>query len=215
MYPRLYAYPKTPDLSGGELILLDSGAFALSLMRKSIDDAHMEKLAAHYAQYKKANVVPIAPDVFLNPSKSMENFKIWHERYKIPVAPVIQMRQKKKLDAYAILKQMEFYKKYPLPTYNDMPVLMFSNAGWRAIEFKRYTKALALMTKMAYPQGVWMHNLGAGWNTYDISQWSSLGLFSSIDSIAWYTDAELGIAWKPHHCAYRGNAEAATEAAIL
>jgi len=207
--PRLYAYPKVPDVSGDALVLLDSGAFGLSLRGQRINDTHMVKLADHYRQHTGGHVIPIAPDEFLNPSRSMSNFEHWHEHHAIPVAPVIQMRHERHFDAMSAQRQLAFYKTYPLPLFAGRPVMCFSNAAWRAIEFERHASGLRLALRMHFPAGVWLHNLGAGWDLHDIRAWAALDIFSSIDSIAWYTDADAGKAWGPGDDIYRANADAA------
>lgn len=214
-YPRLYAYPKSPNTHGEELVLLDSGAFGLSLIGKRIDESHMEKLAQHYNQHTGNNVVPIAPDEFLNPDRSMSNFRQWHVKHKIPVAPVLQVRKTHQFDAMGIHRQLAFYKQYPLARFNGKQFICFSNAGWRGIEFAPYAQALRIAIRLNFPAGIWLHNLGAGWEPKDIQHWMSFDLFNSIDSIAWHTDAANGKSWVKSYDTdlYHVNAMAGTNAA--
>lgn len=212
-YPRLYAYPKLPDVSGSELIILDSGAYGLSLANRHMDAAYINGLAEHYATYQRENVVCIAPDEFLNPKRSMQQFQLWHDKSAIPVVPVIQMFSRQRFDATSIIKQLRFYSEHPLPTFEHKPVIAFSNAAWRGLEFAPYATALKLALRVAGFADAWVHNLGAGWDTHDIRAWSSYGIFGSIDSIAWYTDANAGKAWAHGDDIYYANA-VASQAAV-
>jgi hypothetical protein len=78
---RLFAYPKAPHFENqGQKVILDSGAYGLSLSGGKIDLKYMEKLNEHYLKYANNKTLCIAPDEFLNPYQSMKNFKIWIEK---------------------------------------------------------------------------------------------------------------------------------------
>ena len=70
-YKRLYAFPAAPEIKP---FILDSGAFALSKSGKKMNEDYLERL---YLHYKKYECWKVAPDVFLNPIKTMKNFKFW------------------------------------------------------------------------------------------------------------------------------------------
>ncbi|MFZ4816390.1 MAG: hypothetical protein ACOYL5_17780 [Phototrophicaceae bacterium] len=194
-HPRLYAYPKLPDTSGSELVILDSGAFGLSMRGQSMNATYLHALAAYYRQYAATNVIAVAPDQFKAPQVSMNQFKVWHEAGSPTVSPVLQMRSHKRFDLADLHRQLVLYQRFPLPRWQGRPVICFSNAGWHGIEFQRHVLSLKLVLQRAFPSGVWLHNLGAGWDIEDIHAWRDCGIFASADSIAWYTDADAGVEW--------------------
>lgn len=187
---RLYAYPMAVDKpTAGEFVILDSGAYGLSQRGMEIDAEHMFKLARYYKANGASNrfaVLGIAPDKFLDPEKTMDNYRFWHKYIQQPVVPVIQFKAMKKIDLHSGLRQVDFY----LPGNRIMAI---SNPGLKA----RQAKAMHYLIEYMRKVGVeWIHNLGAGWNTLDCRDWFEMG-FDSIDSIAYYTDADKGITWRP------------------
>ena len=67
-FDRLYAYPNIPNITPEHMIILDSGAFALSCKKQKMDNEYIQQLAKHYEQYvQHKNVYFIAPDVFKFP----------------------------------------------------------------------------------------------------------------------------------------------------
>lgn len=195
-YPRLYAYPRIPiPPVDNELVILDSGAYGLSLRRQAMTPEHITLLAEHYRQFSGENVVCIAPDEYLNPARSMQNFRDWIAAHAIPVAPVIQFRRQRRLDLYLAQQQMKTYAAFvdSVATYQGRPVVCISNPGLNAIESKPLTTAIRHLRNLI--PNVWLHNLGAGWWPQDVRLWRQSGAFDSIDSISYYTDAQQGIEW--------------------
>jgi len=197
---RLYAYPSKPLLpTNNEFIIIDSGAYGLSQQGKEIDAEYMFKLSNFYKKYKASNKFPvlaIAPDKFLDPVKSMSNYKFWMQYIGLSVVPVIQFTKNKKIDLMNALKQIDFYLNFKTDNQiypNPCKIFAISNPSLTAKEAKSIKYIIDYMRK----KGVeWIHNLGAGWNTNDCRDWFDIG-FDSIDSISYYTDAERGIAWRP------------------
>lgn len=188
---RLYAFPMKPDLpTAKEFIIIDSGAYGLSQQGKEIDAEHMFKLSNFYKKYGASNKFPalaIAPDKFLDPHTTMNNYKFWMKYINHPVVPVIQFPVFKKIDLLSALKQVDFYIE------NRNIIMAISNPGLNG----KQGKSIAYLIEYMRKNGVeWIHNLGAGWNANDCKDWFDLG-FNSIDSISYYTDADRGIEWKP------------------
>lgn len=178
---RLFAYPKAPHFENeGKIVILDSGAFGLSLQGRRITKTHMEKLDKHYRQYAKENTLCIAPDEFLNPMQSMWNIRTWFKNNYYPhIAAVIQPSQMRKIDLNSLKYQADYYS-------NFTDKFCFSNNGltgkmaqaFRLEELFKYMKE-ELKIK-------WIHVLGAGWNLEDIRDWIEIKYFDSMDSIAYY-----------------------------
>lgn len=189
---RLYAYPTEPEISKKGLIILDSGAFGLSKAGRKMDVFYMKDLHDYYSTYNHLqNVVCIAPDEFLNPYQTMQNWKYWNSKGYCKVSPVIQCKEEKKISPFEVLKQVQFYKGF------NIDFIAFSNPSLRSKEVKSNDLKFAIQTlRDAFPQA-WMHNLGAGWNANDIKGWFQYD-FDSIDSIAYYTDAEQSKKWRLH-----------------
>lgn len=195
-FPRLYAFPRKPASPPAEsFVILDSGAYGLHQQGRTMDERYMRLLARYYAARTGPQVVGIAPDVFLNPRQSLANFRAWVHAGRPPVAPVLQCSRFKRLDLFDLLKQSDVYLRYrhQIPTLCGHPFLAFSNPGLKAREcgvLPRLTERI----RNAWGD-VWIHNLGAGWSPRDIQEWAALGCFDSIDSIAYYTDAQRGLLW--------------------
>jgi hypothetical protein len=189
---RLYAYPSAPEPpAAGGFVILDSGAYALSKQGRMIDKRHMAKLAEHYARHGASNarpVVGVAPDAFPFPRKSMANWQYWHKQGYPPVAPVIQF-EKGRIDFLSIKPQVDFYRQWATP------FVLVSNPSLRAAE----AKARGMERTVAYVRKVlrveWVHVLGAGWDKEDARLWATIAGVDSIDSVAYYTAAQAGIAW--------------------
>jgi hypothetical protein len=189
---RLYAYPTIPEAATeNEFIILDSGAFGLSQKGQKMDFDYMKKLSAHYQKHNASDVFPyigIAPDEFMNPLQTMANFKLWNENELGKVAPVLQFKKTKQLDIWTITEQCKFYSKY------NPQFVAISNPGMTAIQAQNIMpQIIKIVRKMIAPK--WIHNLGAGWNAADASEWIKQG-FDSIDSIAYYTDAQNKKSWR-------------------
>lgn len=172
-HKRLYAFPAVPE---DNPFILDSGAFALSKSGGKMDAAYLERLYKYYKKYPDANRV--APDVFLNPRRTMKNFKLWMDQYSdCRVWPVIQCSSKK-IEWASIEYQLDFYSEF----FNRIEILFFSNPSLRA---GSYPKDIFKKIKDLYRVD-WIHNLGAGWDIQDIRGYATLGGLDSIDSIAYY-----------------------------
>ena len=180
---RLFAYPKEPHFENqGEKIILDSGAYGLSLTRKKMNLNYMKKLSLHYEKYYKENVICVAPDEFLNPYQSMHNWNKWHKEGLFKnISPVLQCSKKEVIDTKELLEQIKFYRKYNPKNW------LFSN-NFMTGEIARSTELYKIFDFMKNKLNIeWIHILGAGWSLEDIKDWKSIGNFNSMDSIAYYT----------------------------
>lgn len=194
---RLYAYPRQPSAPAADaFVILDSGAYGLAKGGAKMNAAYVEKLAAHYQQHHAENVLCIAPDEYLNPRVTMNRFSDWHSHHSIPVVPVIQFPREKHLDLFSAYRQAQFYaaQREALPRYQGRPFLAVSNPNLRASQCYSL-KALCLRIRALFGP-CWLHCLGAGWWPQDIVDWRNLGCFDSIDSIAYYTDAQQHQRWQ-------------------
>lgn len=198
-YPRLYAFPRVPSHPAEDsFIILDSGAFGLARVGGVMDQRHINALRDHYATFSSARVVCVAPDVYLKPSQTFENFKAWHTMPDAPsVAPVIQFRRARHLDTHSAYLQALRYREYlPLfPQIQGKAVLFLSNPALRAAECGAL-QTLCQMIRSAYPVPLWLHWLGAGWDAADVRGYAQTNALDSIDSIAYYTDAQQGLLWQ-------------------
>jgi hypothetical protein len=187
---RLYAYPIPPNPPPPNgFTILDSGAFGLSQRASQIGRTHIQKLAAHYRPYAgQPGYRCIAPDVFLDPAATMRNWTHWHGQVSLPVVPVIQFPRRGQLDLYSTLKQAKFYAPFQ-PDF-----ICISNPALNAAQSAPLVELCALVRQAT--GATWLHNLGAGWSPHDIAAWRDLACFDSIDSIAYYTDAQDGWLWR-------------------
>lgn len=194
---RLYAYPQPPEPPpAGGFTILDSGAFGLAKAGAPMSNAHLVRLREHYLRWQAERVLCIAPDEFLNAHISMRRFEEWHTAASSPpIVPVIQFHRKRKIDAYSAMKQVEFYSAFPLPRYDGRAVFAISNPMLRANEATHEWRTVAAIVRRAIPDA-WLHVLGAGWDVHDVANWRDLNAYDSIDSIAYYTDAQAGKCWQ-------------------
>lgn len=193
-YPRLYAYPSAPEFIGNKFVVLDSGAFSLSMKGKEIDDEHIRKLGLHYIKHNASdsgNVLAIAPDVFLSPEKSMANFVKIQKLYPaLRTIPVLQSKRKKKIDLYGTMQQLKFYKTYNIKS------ICISNPSLLACEaLEQGIEDVVSECRSTLGKDIWIHILGAGWNAHDVRMWGTLDI-NSIDSIAYYSDAVAQKTWR-------------------
>jgi hypothetical protein len=188
---RLYAYPANPEPpANGGFIILDSGAFGLSQSGQKIGIGWMKQLAEHYKKFNASSDFPVlgmAPDAYLDACTTMNNWMWWQKNINLPVVPVIQFKKKKMLDAYHAVIQAKFYAP------SKPPVVAISNPSMRAIEAPVMRQICCIIRQITGAK--WLHNLGAGWSPLDVKKWFELG-FDSIDSIAYYTDAQNGLRWR-------------------
>lgn len=190
---RLYAFPVVPEPPvADEFVILDSGAFGLSQRGGHMTEEYMRKLSAHYVEHGGGNDFPIlavAPDAYPNSYKSMKQWDTWHELGLCPVCPVIQF-DNKRITAYSVLKQCQFYAQY------RPKVVFVSNPGMTAdvAQQNNIVPIIEFIWSELKPR--WIHVLGAGWNTDDAKKWLRIRHVNSIDSIAYYTDAQAGLKWR-------------------
>jgi len=192
---RLYAYPTIPEpVQDNCFLILDSGAFGLSMRGEKMDFEYMHKLNEHYISSganEKHNIIAIAPDEFLSPNATCKNFEYWLSKAYCKVYPVLQCKKKKQIDAFEIQKQCDFYSSLGI----DFKFIAFSNPSLNSIQCDKSTVSLVLEIIRDFFPNAWVHNLGAGWNTLDALNWINMG-FDSIDSISYYTDAMSKKKWR-------------------
>jgi len=189
-FHRLYAFPCQPEPPAeGRFVILDSGAFGLAERGARIGIRHMQSLASHYRPYvKQPDYHCIAPDVFLNPSQTIRNWQWWQENVGLPIVPVIQFPKRKRIDIYSAMRQAQYYAAWR-PRF-----VAISNPSLTATESGGIVEACTIVREIT--GAAWLHNLGAGWSPEDVMDWRDLGCFDSIDSIAYYTDAQDGWLWR-------------------
>lgn len=178
---RLFAYPKTPHYkNNGKKVIMDSGAFGLSLQGRKINKNHMIKLDKHYRDNVRENTLCIAPDEYLNPMQSMMNIRKWFANDYYPhVSAVIQANQEKIIDINNLKFQAHYYSSFT-------DEICFSNNSLTSEMAKMY-KLEELFRYMKKELKVkWIHILGAGWDLEDIKGWLDIGYYDSLDSIAYY-----------------------------
>jgi len=191
-FSRLYAFPTVPDqhplpIRGG-IVILDSGAFGLSQRGQQINPGWMWRLAQYYEQFSGENIYCIAPDVFLNPRQTIANWEWWQREIGLPVVPVIQFSRRKRIGLYEAMRQADFYARW------KPAVVAISNPGLTALESEGIAEVCSVVRTATGAS--WLHNLGAGWSPRDVRDWRELACFDSIDSVAYYTDAQAGWRWR-------------------
>ena len=189
-YCRLYAFPREPDPPPQRgFVILDSGAFGLFERGLRIGLRHMFALADYYRPYVgQGGYHCVAPDVFLHPVQTMWNWKWWQENIGLPVVPVIQFSKKGCIDFYLAMRQAQYYAGWS-PRF-----VAISNPSLRASESEAIRSVCAVVREITGAE--WLHYLGAGWSPGDIRGWRDMGVFDSIDSIAYYTAAHEGQLWR-------------------
>lgn len=188
---RLYAFPRRPEgvgLAQG-VVILDSGAYGLSRRGQLIGPAHMEKLNRYYSEYG-AGCWCVGPDAYLNPAATMKNWRYWHAAGYAPVMPVIQFLRAGRLDVTSALRQAAFYAAW------SPARVAISNPGLTAAAAKAMGMGFICAEVRRITGCQWLHNLGAGWSPADVADWRDMGSFDSIDTIAYYTDAQAGWRWR-------------------
>lgn len=189
-YNRLYAYPSIPESPAENgFVILDSGAFGLSMQGRSITKTYMAKLNEHYKQNISDNAFAVAPDVFLNPAKTIRNWKYWHSQDYIDVCPIIQFSEKGMIDLANIRYQVDVYKEH------HQKFWLVSNPSICG-NYALSSRNLQTVFEMCRNAGAeWIHILGAGWSIKDIQVWSLVSGFDSMDSIAYYTSVKQNEYW--------------------
>ena len=181
-YDRLYAYPSLPVITDGQLIILDSGAFALSFKKQRMDEAYIAKLAAHYEAYRDfKNVYFVAPDVFKYPELSMRQFEYFKTLCDVDAAPVLQFKTPN-ADLFSAKKQINFYR-----TFGNVRMICLSNHKFDIDKQAGNIQRILEMIRSAFGD-IKIHVLGAGFNSLDVAKWMATGV-TSMDSISYYSDA--------------------------
>lgn len=184
---RLFAFPNIPTFDNKALVILDSGAFALSQSKKKITSKYMFELSEYYHKYSKQynNILCIAPDVFKNPLASISNIKKWRyfNLYK-NITPVLQNSQSLIIDKDELIYQIDFYASLGYKT------LCYSIFGANAILHKQqHIEEVFLYAK---EKGIkHIHCLGAGWSLEDIKVWIEIKGWDTMDSIAYYATKNI------------------------
>jgi hypothetical protein len=192
---KLFAYPNKPNYAGdGKITILDSGAFYFYMSKQERPSDYVGKLQAHYSKYGQvANVHCSAPDVALDPLKTMQSYEAWFKLYDTKIFPVLQCKSKR-LDLHLLKKQLEFYSNLAHSgVTTEIDFIAMANPGISPLEAK---SDLIFLRKLivAYLPYAWVHILGAGFNARDVQDWHACG-FDSTDSISYYTDAQQGVHW--------------------
>ena len=184
-FDRLYAYPNSPNITNNHMIILDSGAFALSCKKQSMDDEYIKNLAAHYETYRDyENLYFIAPDVFKFPVLSMKQYEYFKSFCDVDVAPVLQFSSPT-ADLFTAKKQINFYKQFGKPR-----LICISNHQFNIDNQSSNIRHIVNMVHQAFGD-IKIHVLGAGFNSLDVAKWMATGV-TSMDSVSYYSDA-------PHH----------------
>lgn len=193
-YSRLYAYPVIPELElkNGKVLILDSGAFGLSKQKREIDINYMKQLNEHYKKFNGSDSLPIiavAPDKYLDPIRTMDNFKFWKNQNYCNIAPVLQCNEENKINLNFLKIQVDFYANY------TKEVILFSNPGLTGLEM-RGQKIEDLFKYIKNIGFKWIHILGAGWFPEDIANYDKIRFFDSIDTIQYYKSAKINkLSW--------------------
>lgn len=217
-FDRLYAYPREPIFSNNnKMIILDSGAFGLSMANKKMDATYIKNLGLHYLRFMTENTYCIAPDVFKFPTLSMKQYEQFKRMYPLlDVAPVIQFTEPV-ADIFSAKKQIKFYSGLCKPK-----MICVSN---HKFDIQKQMNALKRICNFIYKAfgDVKIHALGAGFNCRDVGEWMKTGI-TSMDSISYYTDAQYKLKWiagsscvEPSNLSFKElalhNAKLATQAA--
>ncbi|MFU8927569.1 hypothetical protein [Acinetobacter puyangensis] len=189
-FDRLYAYPNLPNITPEHMIILDSGAFALSCKNQKMDDEYIQNLARHYEQYvQHENVYFVAPDVFKCPELSMRQFLYFKQICNVDAAPVIQFRSPV-ADLFDAKVQIKFYKEHA----PNLRLICISNhafnIGAQATNIDRIVK----MIRYTWGMEIKIHVLGAGFNSKNVADWVKTGV-TSMDSVSYYSDAQVRQQW--------------------
>lgn len=180
---RLFAFPVIPTFKNKALVILDSGAFGLSIQKKKMNTKYFRELSNYYEKYYKVydKVLCIAPDVFKNPFQSMQNVKIWRalELFK-NITPVLQNSRALVIDKDELKYQVDVYTKL---NYKTLAYSIHSANGM--LHKQQHIEEIFFYAR---EKGVaHIHCLGAGWSLEDIAVWQSIDGFDTFDSIAYYT----------------------------
>lgn len=188
-FNRLYAFPNIPNLDSEKIIILDSGAFAMSMSKKRMDAEYINKLAQHYRKYAtQENVHCIAPDVFKDPKKSIRQFIAFRENYSdIKASPVLQFYSSQ-IDLFSTKKQIETYSKL-----SNSRMVCISNNKFNAQKQLREIRFIVDEIRDKFGD-VLIHVLGAGYSHNNVKDWLKAGV-TSLDSISYYTDAQHKLSW--------------------
>lgn len=184
---KLIAFPREPEnIELDKIHIFDSGAFGLYQSKTGfeINDTYMDALARSYIRFQSKNYKCIAPDVFLKPKKTMNNFKAFKAKYpEIKICPVFQFKKLKELDSFSFYQQLNYYKQY------NFDFVCVSNPYLRAVQAKE--QGLENMLKIIKETfNCHIHFLGAGWDLQDIIDYSRFNYLDTFDSVSYYTSAQ-------------------------
>jgi hypothetical protein len=188
-FNRLYAYPTIPDLDDEKTILLDSGAYMLSMQRRVMTLGYIDKLAAHYQHYAISdNIHCIAPDCFKNPVVSIRQYRHFVDNYSVPIAPVLQFVSSE-IDLFNTKKQIDTYARL-----SKSRMICLSNNKFNPVKQSRELLHIVDNIRRKF-SNTHIHVLGAGYNHNNVKDWMKLGI-DSMDSVSYYTDAQHRLAWR-------------------
>lgn len=184
---RLFAFPVIPTFKNEALVILDSGAFGLSMQRKKMNKKYFIELSNYYEKYYKVynRLLCIAPDVFKNPIQSMENIKIWRALKLFEnITPVLQNSKPLVIDKDELKYQVDFYTKL---NYKTLAYSIHNANGM--LHKQQHIEEIFFYAKEKGVEHI--HCLGAGWSLEDIAVWQSIDGFNTFDSIAYYTTKNI------------------------
>ena len=163
-------------------ILLNSAGFSMPTIS---DKDYMLALEQYYFYNADERCICVAPDAFLNPVKTMYNFKKWLLlTNNAKVAAVLQADTRHTMNVKDLMKQAEFYRKYTDIIFFANPLLTAENAKYLKVE--NLFKFLKQDLEVKY-----IHVLGAGWTLEEIKGWKSIAHFDSMDSISYYSTKDV------------------------
>ncbi|WP_432631601.1 hypothetical protein [Brachyspira sp.] len=184
---RLFAFPVIPHFENNRLVILDSGAFGLSMQKKKMNKQYFFELSKYYSTYSKQynRLLCIAPDVFKRPDLSMKNIEIWRY-YNLfeNITPVLQNSKAMIIDKDELKYQIDFYIKL---NYKTLAYSIYSANGM--LHKQQHIEEIFFYARKMGVEHI--HCLGAGWNLEDIAIWKSIDGFDTFDSIAYYTTKNI------------------------
>lgn len=191
-YSRLYAYPTIPEPAPETgFVILDSGAFGLSMRGQYITEDYMGLLNQHYETYRTENVFCACPDEFLNPQATVRNWEKWYSKGYVDVFPIIQFETKGTIRTTMLEYQLDAFADIISPANQFIAISNPSIRG-NIAHIEGFAKIISKVKDRGYG---WVHCLGAGWSTQDIADWANFQALDSFDSIAYYTSVQQKDYW--------------------
>lgn len=190
----LYSFPHEPE-ARGERRVLSSGTWGIASKKAGRYEAReWPALYEYYRRHAHLNNTGwyMMPDEYLRPDATVANWMRWRRLYPdLPVVPIIQFRREKRVDLALALEQARTYARF------NPPCICISNPACTALDWADALRMLAAMIRRLMPRA-WIHVLGAGWDVRDVMRYAEIDAIDSIDSIAYYSDAQEGVAWHLH-----------------